>query len=441
MLETRSAGAGTPLVEVSHVVQSFRKSDNNRYLVLDDVSLTIREGEIVGLLGRSGSGKSTLLRIISGLVPPYAGDVRWLGEPVTGPCKGLSMVFQTFALFPWLTVQQNVEIGLEALGVDAAERLRRAEEAIDLIGLGGFENAYPKELSGGMRQRVGFARALVVHPRLMLMDEPFSALDVLTAETLRTDIIDLWTEGRLPIKSILIVTHNIEEAVLMCDRVMIFSSNPGRVAYEMPITLAHPRDRLAPEFRALVEDIYARMTNRDAPGAAPSPGGQRTEAGIATALEPVTTNIMAGLLEELADAPYDGRADLPALADSLNLSGDALFPIAETLQMLRFAEVTQGDIILTPEGRAFVQADVEPRKAQFAKQLLAHVALAAHIRRVLDERPSHKAPYFRFSEELEDHMSEEFAERTLRTVIAWGRYGEVFSYDEKTQQFSLEEED
>ncbi|BAF89074.1 MULTISPECIES: AAA-associated domain-containing protein [Azorhizobium] len=441
MLDNRSVEVNAPLVQLSHVVQSFKKSDNNRYLVLDDVSLSIKEGEIVGLLGRSGSGKSTLLRIISGLVPPYSGDVRWMGKPVNGPCQGLSMVFQTFALFPWLTVRQNVEIGLEALGVDAAERRRRAEEAIDLIGLGGFESAYPKELSGGMRQRVGFARALVVHPRLMLMDEPFSALDVLTAETLRTDIIDLWMEGRLPIKSILIVTHNIEEAVLMCDRVMIFSSNPGRVAFEMPITLPHPRDRQAPEFRALVEDIYARMTNRDAPGAAPVGGAQRHEASLSTALEPVTTNLMAGLLEELADSPYDGRADLPALADSLNMSGDDLFPIAETLQMLRFAEVTQGDLILTAEGKAFVEADVEPRKALFAKHLLAHVAIAAHIRRVLDERPTHRAPYSRFSEELEDHMSEEFAERTLRTVIAWGRYGEVFSYDEKTAQFSLIEED
>ncbi len=441
MLETAASKAGTPLVEVSHVVQSFKKNDNNRFLVLDDVSLTIAEGEIVGLLGRSGSGKSTLLRIISGLVPPYAGDVKWCGEAVKGPCKGLSMVFQTFALFPWLTVLQNVEIGLEALGIDATERRRRAEQAIDLIGLGGFESAYPKELSGGMRQRVGFARALVVHPRLMLMDEPFSALDVLTAETLRTDIIDLWTDGLLPIKSILIVTHNIEEAVLMCDRVLIFSSNPGRVAHEMPITLPHPRDRLAPEFRELVEDIYARMTNRHAPGATPGHGAASHDAGLATALEPVSTNLMAGLLEELADAPYNGRADLPALADGLNLSADALFPMAETLQMLRFAEVTEGDIILTAEGRAFVAADVEPRKNQFAKQLLGHVALAAHIRRVLEERPSHRAPYSRFSEELEDHMSEEFAERTLRTVISWARYGEAFAYDEKTQQFSLGDED
>ncbi len=254
--------AAPPIVELVGVRQTFRSADHGEHVVLDDVDLTIREGEIVGLLGRSGSGKSTLLRIVSGLVAPSGGAVSWCGRPVTGPCDGLSMVFQTFALFPWLTVLENVELGLEALGIAAAERRRRALEAIDLIGLDGFESAYPKELSGGMRQRVGFSRALVVHPRLMLLDEPFSALDVLTAETLRTDIIELWVEGRLPLKSMLMVTHNIEEAVLMCDRILIFSVNPGRVAAEIKVGFPHPRNRLDPAFRQLVDDIYARMTNR-----------------------------------------------------------------------------------------------------------------------------------------------------------------------------------
>lgn len=442
MLETTAPAAG-PLLEVSHVVQSYRKGDgNNRILVLDDVSLSIKEGEIVGLLGRSGSGKSSLLRIISGLTLPVAGEVMWRGQKIDGPAKGISMVFQTFALFPWLTVRQNVEIGLEAMGIDATERRKRAEQAIDLIGLGGFESAYPKELSGGMRQRVGFARALVVHPRLMLMDEPFSALDVLTAETLRTDIIDLWMEGALPIKSILIVTHNIEEAVLMCDRVLIFSTNPGRVGFEMPITLPHPRDRQAPEFRALVEEIYARMTNRAGPGAPLQTGGApHAEATLTTHFTPISTNILAGLLEELADPPYNGKADLPELADSLHLPADELFPVAETLSMLRFAEVAGGDIMITDAGREFVNAEVEPRKQLFAKQLLAHIPLAAHIRRVLEERPSHKAPWSRFADELEDHMSEGFAEESLRAVVNWGRYGEVFVYDEQLTQFSLAEEE
>ncbi len=238
--------------------------------MLDDVNLTIRQGEMVALLGRSGSGKSTLLRIVSGLLTPTQGEVWWRGARLLGPADGVAMVFQSFALFPWLTVQENVELGLEAQGVPRAERERRAEAAIDLIGLGGYESAYPKEMSGGMRQRVGLARALVVHPDLLLMDEPFSALDVLTAETLRTDLIDLWSEGKLPVKSVLMVTHNIEEAVLMCDRILVFSSNPGRVATELHVRFPHPRNRLDPAFRRMVDDIYALMTRRAVPAPAPT---------------------------------------------------------------------------------------------------------------------------------------------------------------------------
>jgi NitT/TauT family transport system ATP-binding protein len=433
-----AANTNPVLVDIAGVRQAYHKGDND-LLVLDDVSMTIREGEIVGLLGRSGSGKSSLLRIIAGLVPPTAGDVTWCGRPISGPSEGLSMVFQSFALFPWLTVLENVEIGLEAQGIATAERRRRALEAIDLIGLDGFESAYPKELSGGMRQRVGFARALVVHPRLMLMDEPFSALDVLTAETLRTDLIDLWMEGRLPIKSILMVTHNIEEAILMCDRVLIFSSNPGRVAAEITVDLPHPRNRLDPVFRQMVDDIYARMTNRSPGGKAePKAAGSFPGTGIGMELPHVSTNLMSGLMEALAAPPYAGRADLPDLAATLQMEADELFPIAETLQLLRFAELADGDIHLTEHGRLFVDSDVDQRKRLFAGHVLAHVPIAALIRRVLDERPSHRAPRLRFSEELEDFMSEDRAEETLRAAISWGRYAELFAYDGESGQFSLE---
>ncbi|MEA2773494.1 MAG: NitT/TauT family transport system ATP-binding protein, partial [Acetobacteraceae bacterium] len=250
------------LIDVKGCRQAYHKDANADLVVLDDVNLTLHEGEIVALLGRSGSGKSTLLRIVSGLLKPTAGIVTWRGVPINGPTDGVAMVFQSFALFPWLTVQENVEIGLEARGVARARREELSESAIDMIGLGGFENAYPKELSGGMRQRVGLARALVVHPDLLLMDEPFSALDVLTAETLRTDLIDLWMEGKLPVKSVLMVTHNIEEAVLMCDRILVFSSSPGRVASELTVPFPHPRNRLDPAFRQMVDDIYALMTRR-----------------------------------------------------------------------------------------------------------------------------------------------------------------------------------
>ena len=425
------------LLEVRGCRQAYHKEASAELVVLDDVNLTLREGEIVALLGRSGSGKSTLLRIVSGLLRPTAGEVRWRGTPLIGPADGVAMVFQSFALFPWLTVGENVELGLEARGVSRAERERRAEAAIDLIGLGGFENAYPKELSGGMRQRVGLARALVVYPDLLLMDEPFSALDVLTAETLRTDLIDLWSDGKLPVKSVLMVTHNIEEAVLMCDRILVFSSNPGRVASELTVRFPHPRNRLDPAFRQMVDDIYALMTRRPVPEhravAAPPP------APLAMPLERVGINLMSGLLETLAGQPYDGRADLPALAAALQYEVDDLLPLGETLQLLRFAVLEEGDIYLSDSGRLFVQAGTEERKRLFAEALRANVPLARMIRQVLDERWNHRAAAVRFRDELEDHMSPDYAEDTLRTVIGWGRYAELFSYDEEAEQFSLDD--
>jgi NitT/TauT family transport system ATP-binding protein len=425
------------LIDVKAGRQAYHKDATADLVVLDGVNMTLHEGEIVALLGRSGSGKSTLLRIVSGLLKPTAGQVTWRGQPVNGPTEGVAMVFQSFALFPWLTVQENVEIGLEARGVVRSEREERAEAAIDMIGLGGFENAYPKELSGGMRQRVGLARALVVHPDLLLMDEPFSALDVLTAETLRTDLIDLWMDGKLPVKSVLMVTHNIEEAVLMCDRILVFQSNPGRVANELKVPFPHPRNRLDPEFRQLVDDIYGIMTRR-------APVGPKATTAIpisplAMPLPRVGTNIMSGLMETLAAEPYDGRADLPALAASLQYEVDDLLPLGEMLQLFRFGVLEEGDILLTDLGRRFVEADTDARKQIFVAALREHVPLVNMIRNVLDERWNHRASAVRFRDELEDHMSPDYAADTLRTVIGWGRYAELFSYDEEAEQFSLED--
>ncbi len=426
------------LVEVRNISQRYQTGAGEPGpAVLDDVSLDLKEGEIVGLLGRSGCGKSSLLRIVSGLIFPTGGEVSYLGQKVAGPVDGVAMVFQSFALFPWLTVLANVELGLRAKQIARDEARRRALKAIDLIGLDGFESAFPKELSGGMRQRVGFARALVVQPNILLMDEPFSALDVLTAETLRTDLLDLWVEGRMPIKSILMVTHNIEEAVLMCDRIIVLSSNPGRIAAEIEVRLQHPRDRLDPEFRQLVDKIYALMTKRPEPVA---PGREVAFPGLGfgMALPRVSTNTLAGMIEEIAAEPYLGRADLPALADSLQMEVDELFPVAETLQLLRFAEIEEGDIRLTPAGHRFAEADIDVRKKLFGDHLLTYLPLAARIKLVLDERPTHTARAVRFLEELEDYMSEDYAERTLKSVVNWGRYGELFAYDETSDTFSLE---
>jgi NitT/TauT family transport system ATP-binding protein len=427
-----------PLLDVQGVCKSFRKPDGDELVVLENVNLTLRPGEIVGLLGRSGSGKSTLLRVIAGLDEPSGGAVNYMGRPVAGPASGIAMVFQTFALFPWLTVLENVQLGLEAQGVAEPEMRKRSLQAIDLIGLDGFESAYPRELSGGMRQRVGFARALVVHPNLILMDEPFSALDVLTAETLRSDFLDLWGEGQLPIKSVLLVTHNIEEAVQMCDRMLIFSTHPGRVVGEIPVDLPQPRHAQDPRFRALIERVYVEMTAKPGGETRVGPRERFAGTGIGTTLTHVSSNVLTGLLEVVAEPPYNGKADLPVIAEEGSLDVDDLFPAAEALQMLRLAEVEGGDIKLTEAGVQFTRSETDERKKLFARHLLTYVPLAAHIRRVLDERASHSAPKSRFFDELEDYMAEEAAEQTLRTIISWGRYAEAFAYDDNRQAFSLE---
>ena len=427
----------SPILQCTDVRKSFPKPEGAELLVLEGMNLELHEGQIVGLLGRSGSGKSTLLRLIAGLAEPTSGQVTYLGHPISGPAAGIAMVFQSFALFPWLTVFENVALGLEAQRMPRAEIRKRSLAAIDLIGLDGFESAYPRELSGGMRQRVGFARALVVHPNILLMDEPFSALDVLTAENLRTDFLDLWSEGRMPIKGVILVTHNIEEAVLMCDRILVFGSNPGRILSEIKVSLPQPRNRLDPSFRDLVERIYVEMTARPK-GAA---GGRQERfpgLGIGSVLPQVSTNLLAGLIEAVAAAPFSGKADLPEIASDLQMEIDELFPVAETLQMLRFAELEGGDLKLTEDGLAFAHAAVDERKRIFLRHLLTYVPLAAHIRRVLDERASHSARKSRFIDELEDFMSEEAADKTLRNVVRWARYAEAFAYDDENAMFSLE---
>jgi NitT/TauT family transport system ATP-binding protein len=426
------------LMEAAAVSKSFKTSDRVGRLVLDRIDFSLRDGEIVAVLGKSGSGKSTFLRILAGLVEPSSGHVRYRGHDVQGPAHGVAMVFQSFALFPWLTVLGNVELGLEALGVPRAERRERALAAIDLIGLDGFESAYPKELSGGMRQRVGFARALVVNPDILLLDEPFSALDVLTAETLRGDLIDLWLGRRIPTKGILFVSHNIEEAVEIADRIAIFGSDPGIIRSEIAVPLARPRDWGSPGFRQIVDQVYTELTTT--PGRDGGKRGAKPEPfGIAYRLPAAPVQQLSGLVEAIAEPPYHGRADLPHLEDHVGLETDELLPLIETLHILGFATVGGGDIELTAAGRAYAEADIQHRKTIFGEHVIRHIPLAAHIRRVLDERPGHRAPRVRFETELEDRLSASAAEETLGVVIAWGRYAELFSYDDQAEMFSLED--
>ncbi len=423
------------LLSAAAISKTYQMPDHLSRLVLDHVDFTLRDGEIVAILGKSGSGKSTFLRILAGLIPPSAGAVEYRGRHVVEPAHGIAMVFQSYALFPWLTVLGNVELGLEAQGLPSADRRRRAVDAIDLIGLDGFENAYPKELSGGMRQRVGFARALVVNPDILLLDEPFSSLDVLTAETLRGDLLDLWDARRITTEGIVLVSHNIEEAVEIADRVLIFGSDPGRIRAEIPIPQPRPRDMQSPAMRQIVDRVYTLLTET---GRDTRRGTKAEPIGIGYRLPDAAVPQFSGLIDTLSDAPYHGRADLPHLAEEENLGMDELFPLIEALQLLGFAHVSQGDIELTALGRAYAEADMLTRKQLFADALIGHVPLAAHIRRVLDERPGHRAPATRFLRELEDHLSEDEAERVLDTVIAWGRYAEIVAYDYDSEILSLE---
>jgi NitT/TauT family transport system ATP-binding protein len=431
------------LIEVDHVFKTYPVADRGERLVLDDLNFRLVPGEIVAVLGKSGSGKSTFLRLIAGLSEPSNGEVRYRGVPVKGPVRGAGMVFQSFALFPWLTVLGNVELGLEALNVPKDERRKRAEAAIDLIGLDGFESAYPKELSGGMRQRVGFARALVINPDVLLLDEPFSALDVLTAETLRGDLVDLWHDRKIPTQSILMVSHNIEESVEMADRILVFSSDPGRIRAEIRVPLPRPRDWNSPGFRSIVDQVYTLLTTT--PGgvagkrARGEPGAAADGQEFAIRIPDAPTQQLSALIDTLMEDRYKGRADLPDLAEYQNLAVDDLFVLLDGMQLLGLAHVGGGDVELTPAGKAFSDAEMDDRKEMFRDHLLRNVPLAAHIQKVLQERPNHRAPASRFLTELEDHMSEEWANDTLERLINWGRYAELFAYDYDTETFRLEE--
>jgi ABC-type nitrate/sulfonate/bicarbonate transport system, ATPase component len=422
------------LINLKGVSKSFRTSDGTARSVLDNVNFTLQEGEIVALLGKSGSGKSTLLRIIAGLIAADQGQVNYRGNNIFGPVSGIAMVFQSFALFPWLTVQQNVELGLEAQGVPAAEREVRADAVLELIGLAGFGGALPRELSGGMRQRVGIARALVTNPDILLMDEAFSALDVLTGETLRNDMLELWQEKRISTKGILIVSHNIEEAVMMADRILILSSDPGRIRSEVKIDLPQPRNVDSPEVRALIDEVYAMMTMRPTQMGIT---GLVTGLNMGYRLPPTDVARMEGLLELLNDAPFNGHADLPQLAEEAELSDVELFPTYEALGLLGLAQVDKGDITLTRLGRRYIEGEQALRQEIFGRQLLMQVPLAAQIRKSLEAESGGALPEKQFLELLEEHMKSDEAERVLGVAIEWGRYGEVYEYDFHTGKLLL----
>ncbi|OIN78121.1 ABC transporter ATP-binding protein [Mycobacterium malmoense] len=419
------------IIRLEHVSKSFSKPDGGTLLVLDDINLDIRAGEVVALLGRSGCGKSTLLRVIAGLVAPTSGVARYNGAELTGANPGTAMVFQNFALMPWLTVQKNVELGLAARKTAPAERGKRAMEAIDLIGLDGFESAYPKELSGGMRQRVGFARALVLQPDLLLMDEPFSALDVLTAENLRNELMTLWTGQDFPTKAICLVTHNIEEAILLADRVIVLNSNPGRILAEFPIELERPRDRRSASFEALVDKVYELLTGTGPATALADPG---TATPTSHPLPRATVGGLAGLVEIVYGK--GGRVEIPDLAADLSIAAEDLLPLVDAAALLDFVRVDGANLELTSTGKDFTTADIQTSKQIFAQQALTRAPLVRTICHALHDCPDGSLRAAFFLDLLQQAFNTRDAQRQLDTAIGWGRYAELFDYNTHTDQIT-----
>ncbi len=438
-VEVAGAGAAPsaavePIAEAVQVEKSFAQPDGRQIQVIAPTDLSIETDTVTALLGPSGSGKSTLLRILTGLIQPSKGIVLWHGKPLHDCAPNLAIVFQSFALFPWLTVLDNVETPLLARGMEHSERHERALRALHTVGLQGFESAYPKELSGGMKQRVGIARALALEPEILFMDEPFSALDVLTAENLRGELMELWLDKKIPTRSIFIVTHNIEEAALLADRILVLGRNPARIRADFRIPLKRPRDRNSAAFLVYVDYIYKLMTQPELQPTVPS----ATAPAIKTPfpmLPHARPGGIAGLLELLADR--GGKDDLYHIADELQWEVDDLLPIVEAATLLGFARAEKGDVEITDKGREFANADIPTRKALFRDAALANATLLQKIKTCLASKSDGAMPLEFFRDVLDEHFSAEETQRQIDTALYWGRYGEIFSYDSESDRLSL----
>lgn len=424
MTITTPSNGDSTLLTVEHVTKSYGRRDK-QFVALQDINVQIRIGEFVCLLGPSGCGKSTLLRIITGLTPATSGQVLYRGQPVVGVNSHATIVFQTFALYPWLSVEENVDVALKARGLPSAQRHTRALKLIDTVGLDGFESAYPRELSGGMRQKVGFARAMAVEPELLCLDEPFSALDVLSAEALRSELMELWLSKAIPTQAILMVTHNIEEAVLMADRIIVMGKDPGHVVTELGVMLRHPRQRKDTAFQAIVDKVYIAV--------AAKPASEATAAHT-TQLPNARLNALAGLLEKVA--AEGGRADLPRLSHDLLMELDDLLPIVETGELLGFASVHEGDLLLTPLGQTYAEASILARKELVASRILRQPTIV-WIYDTLQRDDDHRVAEEYFLDKLQGEFGD-LAEAQLDIAINWGRYAELFAFDDDTDELYLE---
>jgi len=435
------ATAGEAIIRAEGIEKYYAQPSQNRIQVISATNLEIVPGEILALLGPSGSGKSTMLRMLTGLSKPSAGKVYWHGKPIDETEINVSIVFQSFALFPWLMVLENVEARLQARGIGPEERRVRSLRMLDTVGLDGFQAAYPKELSGGMRQRVGFARALVVEPEVLFMDEPFSALDVLTAENLRSELLELWAKKTMPTKAVFIVTHNIEEAVLLADRIIVLGRNPGHIRTDFRVQIPQPRDKKSEPFTQLVDYIYKVLTRPDvAPSQAPDPTGKkvRDQRQMHYQMLPhARPGGIAGLLELLLDK--GGRDDIYRLADDLAFEIDDLLPIVDAAALLGFLKVEEGDVAITPTGAEFANSEILRQKELFREAAQSNVLLLRQIRRALEAKSDHTVPEDFFLDMLDEQFSEEESLRQLETAVNWGRYAELFDFDASRRRFILPE--
>ena len=422
-----------PLLRIRQVAKLFRSADgSSQVAVLDQVDLDIEAGEVVALLGRSGSGKSTLLRLMAGLLPPSEGWIEREGEALVGVNRDVAIVFQSFALLPWLTVLENTAVGLEARGLPEREVRQRALRALAMVGLEGNAEAYPRELSGGMRQRVGFARAFVMEPALLLMDEPFSALDVLTAENLRRDIDELWDKGNFPARSIVIVTHSIEEAVLLSDRVVLLSANPGRVRGVVTNPLPRPRDDSLPAFRALVNELYGYMTDPEKPVGTAAAAIDLGPAPLTLALPPAS---LEGVEDLVAQVPETGSISLAELADELVLELDELLPIIDAGELLGLMEVDDAHLELTAAGRLLQGADEEEQQQLLRTQLLSRVPLVRQLQEALEASSRGEADGDTLLARLNEQFTDQEAEVIFDTFISWTRSCGLFRYNREQDRF------
>jgi NitT/TauT family transport system ATP-binding protein len=400
--------------------------------VLEDVCLGVRPNEIVALLGPSGCGKSTALRILAGLVRPSRGEVFYQGKLLEGLNPGTALVFQNFALLPWMTVRDNVQTVLQAGGLSRSEVRQRAAQSIRKVGLAGFEEVYPRELSGGMKQRVGMARALAVDPQILLMDEPFSQVDALMAESLRAEVINLWSARKHHLSSILLVSHDIKEAVYMADRIVILETNPGRVRTVVEARLPYPRDYRSPQVEELVDHLHDVITRAELPDARPAAPGQ--ERALIEPLPEATYSEIIGLLEYLKARA--GREDVFRIAHDTNRKFGRVIKVARAAELFDFVSTPRRLVVLEPPGLRFLQAGPEERKEVWRKRLL-DLPLFNHVNLILHSQPDQKIDRDFLLETIVMYLPHENYEKMFETFIGWARFGELFVYDERSQTVGL----